>query len=179
MEIDIFLNEKHALLSSNLVPRTLKIAFLGLWNFKIFWGGTRFDPPPPHLEKGTNVPLLIQSVTPSKPLLQFLLKPLSTLYIHYKKSWRARMWPHLHVQIYSIASVLQTLMNAWIQRCLIVRVASVFVKTHRVATCVNVNRVCYILTTLAKVSSLFQIHEKTQGQRLKGLWPCYLVHRAS
>ena len=51
MEIDIFLNEKHALLSSNLVPRTLKIAFLGLWNFKIFWGGTRFDPPPPSPRK--------------------------------------------------------------------------------------------------------------------------------
>ena len=89
------------------------------------------------------------------------------------------MYPHLRVQIYSIVSFFQILMNAWIQRCLVARVASVFVKTHRVATCVNVNRVCYILTTLAKVSSLFQIHDKTQGQRLKGLWHCYLVHRAS
>ena len=103
----------------------------------------------------------------------------TSLYIHYRKSWRVRIYPHLRVQIYSIASFFQILMNAWIQRCLVARVASVFVKTHRVATCVNVNRVCYILTTLAKVSSLFQIHDKTQGQRLKGLWHCYLVHRAS
>ena len=112
-------------------------------------------------------------------LLLFSIFNSASLYIHYRKSWRSRMYPHLRVQIYSIASFFQILMNAWIQRCLVARVASVFVKTHRVATCVNVNRVCYILTTLAKVSSLFQIHDKTQGQRLKGLWHCYLVHRAS
>ena len=61
--------KKHTLLSSNLVPRMPKIAFLGLWNFKLFWGRTRLDLPlPPPLQKGTNGPLLIQWVTLSKLL---------------------------------------------------------------------------------------------------------------
>ena len=63
--------KKHALLSSNLVPRMTKIAFFGLLNFKLFWGIMQIDPPlppPPPLEKGTNGPLLIQWVTLSKLL---------------------------------------------------------------------------------------------------------------
>ena len=49
---------------SNLVPRTPKIALLGLWNLKIFWSRTRpdlspaFSPPPLPLEKGDQRPLV-------------------------------------------------------------------------------------------------------------------------
>ena len=53
----IFLNEKHALLSSNLVPTEEHCIFRAL-KFR----------PSPLLEKGTSGPLLIQSVTLSKPL---------------------------------------------------------------------------------------------------------------
>ena len=49
-------------------PQIWSPELLGLWNFKIFWGGTRLNPPPPPLEKGTSGPLLVQSVTLSKPL---------------------------------------------------------------------------------------------------------------
>ena len=48
------LNEKHALLFSNLVPRMLKIGYLGPWNFKIFWGRTCFDLP--RQKRGPMVP---------------------------------------------------------------------------------------------------------------------------
>ena len=66
-----FLEWKTCSFVLTLVPRTLKITFLGLWNFKIFWGSTSSDtplpPPPPFLKKGTNGSLLIQSVTVFKP----------------------------------------------------------------------------------------------------------------
>ena len=69
-------------MSSNLVTRTLKIAFytvLGLSNFKIFKAEcARPDPLPSNILRGTNDHLLIQSVTLFKPAgyFIFLLKPL-------------------------------------------------------------------------------------------------------
>ena len=60
------LNEKHALLSSNLFPRTLKIAFKGFKISKFSWLEHAQTPSPPK-KKGTNSSLLIQSVTLFKP----------------------------------------------------------------------------------------------------------------
>ena len=47
-------------------PENAENRILRLWNFKIFWGRTHADPLPPK-KKGTNGPLLIQSVTLFKP----------------------------------------------------------------------------------------------------------------
>ena len=59
IESCIFLNEKHILLASS--PQNAENRILGLWNFKIFLGRTCPDPLSP-LEKGTNGPMLIQTV---------------------------------------------------------------------------------------------------------------------
>ena len=62
----ILWNEQHALRTVlNLVPGTLEIAFKG-FEIPKFSGGARQSPSPPQ-KKGTNCPLLIQSLTLFKP----------------------------------------------------------------------------------------------------------------
>ena len=61
-----FLDE-NALFCFKFSPQNTENRILGLWKFKIFWGSPPPETPPPPPKKGTNGPLLIQSVTLFKP----------------------------------------------------------------------------------------------------------------